>query len=261
LIRISAQADRADGINSGDRKNMSLDQRHWSRVAAEWLVWARTPNHDAFWAYRDSLLAFIGPGKGEALDVGCGEGRISRVLRDCGYRVTAIDPVKTFVSAAEQAGSADQYTVAAANNLPFTDTSFDLAVAYNVLMDIEDVPMALREMRRVLRSSGTLVISIVHPFADCVRFIGPGPDAPLVLENSYFGRKRFEVVEERNGLRMHFAGWSQPLENYVAALEAAGFAVSALREPIPAVTGAFTHMERWTRIPLFLWLKARPLPL
>ena len=230
-------------------------------MAAEWLVWARAPNHDAFWAYRDSLLAFIGPGKGEALDVGCGEGRVSRVLKDCGYHVTATDPIQTFVAAAEQAGSADQYQVAAAKDLPFADARFDLAIAYNVLMDIEDVPIALREMRRVLRSSGTLVVSIVHPFADSFRFIGPEPNAPFLLKNSYFGRKRFEVVEQRNGLQMHFAGWSQPLENYMAALESVGFAVSALREPIPAVTAAFPYMERWTRIPLFLWLKARPLPL
>ena len=32
---------------------------------------------------------------------------------------------------------------------------------------------------------------------------------------------------------MHFAGWSQPLENHMAALERSGFAVTALREPIP----------------------------
>jgi SAM-dependent methyltransferase len=239
---------------------MSLDQGHWSHIAAEWLAWARTPNHDAFWAYRDSLVAFIGRGEGEALDVGCGEGRVSHVLKDCGYRVTATDPVEAFISAAEQAGSADEYKVAAAANLPFADETFDFAIAYNVLMDVENVPMALREIRRVLRLSGTLVISIVHPFADRGRFAGPEPDAPFVLQNSYFGRKRFEVVEERNGLRMHFAGWSQPLENYMIALEGAGFAVSALREPIPVVTAAFTHMRRWTRIPLFLWLKARPLP-
>jgi SAM-dependent methyltransferase len=240
---------------------MSLDQGHWSRIAAEWLAWARTPNHDAFWAYRASLVAFIGRGDGEALDVGCGEGRVSRVLKDCGYRVTATDPVEAFVSAAEQAGSADEYKVAAAANLPFADDTFDLAIAYNVLMDIEDVPMALREIRRVLRLSGTLVISVVHPFADHGRFAGPEPEAAFVVQDSYFGRKRFEVVEERNGLQMHFAGWSQPLENYMVALEGAGFAVSALREPIPTVAAAFTHLERWARIPLFLWLKARPRPL
>ena len=39
--------------------------------------------HDAFWAYRKSLKAFVGPGEGEALDVGCGEGRVSRELKAC----------------------------------------------------------------------------------------------------------------------------------------------------------------------------------
>jgi len=112
--------------------------------------------------------------------------------------------------------------------------------------------MALREIRRVLSSTGTLIISIVHPFADRGCFAGPEAYAAFVVQGSYFGRKRFEVVAERDGLQMHFAGWSQPLENYMATLEGAGFAISALQEPIPAVTAAFTHWEQWTRIPLFL---------
>jgi len=38
----------------------ATDWPHWSRFADEWIAWARTPNHDAFWAYRDTLLEFIG---------------------------------------------------------------------------------------------------------------------------------------------------------------------------------------------------------
>ena len=239
--------------------DMILDHEHWSQNAAEWIAWARTPNHDAFWAYRSSLLTFIGQGEGEALDVGCGEGRISRLLKECGYRVTATDPVEAFIAASEQAGSADDYKIATAANLPFADDTFDLAIAYNVLMDVEDIPAAAREIRRVLRSSGTLIVSIVHPFTDRGRFAGPDPDAPFVLNDSYFGRDRFEGVEERNGLRMHFAGWSQPLEYYMAALEGAGLAVSALREPAPNVSHGWEHLERWSSVPLFLWLKTRPL--
>lgn len=189
-----------------------------------------------------------------------GKGAVSRLLKDCGYRVTASDPAKALISAAEQAGSAHDYTVATAANLPFADNTFDLAIAYNVLMDIEDVPMALREIGRVLRSSGTLLISIVHPFADRGHFAGPQSDAPFVLHKSYFARERFEQVEERNGLRMHFAGWSQPLDNYMAALESTGFVVSALREPIPDAGEPWADLEKWSRIPLFLWLRARPLP-
>jgi SAM-dependent methyltransferase len=240
------------------RKNVDIE--HWSRIASEWVTWARAPDHDEFWAYRASLLAFIGQGAGDALDVGCGEGRVSRVLKECGYRVTAVDPVEKLVSAAEQAGSADTYRIAAAADLPFDHCSFDLALAYNVLMDIEDVPAALTEIRRVLRPAGTLIISIVHPFADRGRFAGPEANAPFVLEKSYFGRERFEGTEVRDGLQMHFAGWSQPLESYVAALENAGLAITSLREPVPDLANEGSHMERWTKVPLFLWLKASSLP-
>ena len=238
-----------------------VDIEHWSRIAAEWTAWARAPNHDAFWAYRASLVAFIGQGVGDALDVGCGEGRVSRVLKDCGYRVTAVDPVEQLISAAEQAGSADAYKIAAAADLPFKNCSFDLAVAYNVLMDVDDVPAALKEVRRVLRPSGTLVISIVHPFADRGRFAGPQANAPFVLQKSYFGRERFEGTEVRDGLQMHFAGWSQPLESYMAALESAELAVTSLREPVPDTGDKGSHMERWNKVPLVLGLKARLMPI
>ena len=156
----------------------------------------RGPQNDyAFWAYRSSLLTFIGQGEGEALDgLDGGVGRVSRLLKECGYRVTATDPVEAFIAAFEQAGSADDYKIATAANLPFADDTFDLAIAYNVLMDVEDIPAAVREIRRVLRSFGTLIVSIVHPFTDRGRFAGPEPDAPFVLNDFYFGRDRFEGV-------------------------------------------------------------------
>jgi ubiquinone/menaquinone biosynthesis C-methylase UbiE len=90
----------------------NADTEHWSRVSSEWIEWARAPNHDAFWAYRESLIAFVGRGEGEALDVGCGEGRVSRELKACGYRVTALDPVRELVNAAREARSADDYAIA-----------------------------------------------------------------------------------------------------------------------------------------------------
>lgn len=235
------------------------DRRHWSQVAGDWVAWARKPNHDAFWAYRAALLAFIGRANGSALDVGCGEGRVSRVLGNCGYQVTAVDPVDELVEAAVQARSADNYAVATAARLPFADATFDLVMAYNVLMDVADVPASLREIRRVMRPSGLLVLSIVHPFADRGRFAGTGADAPFVVEGGYFDRQRFDGVEEHGGLRMHFAGWSQPLEDYAAALEASGLAITSLREPVPDIDHGQDRLTRWTRIPLFLWLKARPL--
>jgi SAM-dependent methyltransferase len=240
-------------------KRAGEDRKHWSRVAEEWLAWARQPNHDAFWAYRASLAAFIGRGNGTALDVGCGEGRISRELTACGFQVTAVDPVRRLVGAAIEAQSACNYAVASASELPFEDAEFDLVVAYNVLMDVEDVPATLQELRRVIRPTGQLIISVVHPLADHGHFASREIDSPFILEGTYFGRQRFEDVEDRGGLRMHFAGWKHPLEAYAIALEDTGFAITSLREPVPDLDKAGNRMACWIRIPLFLWLKARPL--
>ena len=235
------------------------DRKHWSQVAEEWLAWARKPNHDAFWAYRASLATFIGRGNGRALDVGCGEGRISRELTACGFQVTAVDPVSQFVGAAIEAQSARNYAVASATELPFENAQFDLVVAYNVLMDVDDVPSALKEFRRVIRPTGQLIVSVCHPFVDHGRFASKEMNSAFVVEGTYFGRQRFEGVEERDGLRMHFAGWSHPLEAYGIALEDAGFAITSLREPVPDPDHGRNHMARWIRMPLFLWLKARPM--
>jgi SAM-dependent methyltransferase len=239
----------------------NIDREHWSRVASDWITWARAPDHDAFWAYRDSLTAFVGRGEGKALDVGCGEGRVSRLLRTAGYWVTASDPVREMVAAAREARSADAYAIASGADLPFADAGFDLVMCYNVLMDVEDVSATLKEIRRVMRPAATLVISIVHPFSDRGRFANAEASSPFVVQNGYFGSERFEGTEERAGLRMFFAGWSMPLETYAAALEDAGLAITSLREPVPQAGDGREHLRRWARIPLFLWLKARPLAL
>ncbi|WP_175863944.1 class I SAM-dependent methyltransferase [Burkholderia cepacia] len=230
---------------------------HWTQVADQWIGWAGKPGHDAFWKYRAGLAAYIGRDTGRALEIGCGEGRVSRELKALGYDVTATDVVPAMLDAARHADSAHRYELADAASLPFDAASFDLVMAYNVLMDLDDMQRALNEARRVLKPGGLLFISLVHPFRDRGGFAGPQPDAPFVLKGSYFWREHFDGVETRDGLSMHFAGWSLPLQAYMDALEAAGFAIVSLREPPPDHADT-DQLKQWARVPLFLWIKARP---
>ncbi len=57
---------------------------------------------------------------------------------------------------------------------------------------------------------------------------------------------------------MRFAGWSLPLHAYMDAMEAAGLAIVSLREPLPDRADTDT-LKQWSRVPLFLWIKAGPL--
>jgi SAM-dependent methyltransferase len=109
------------------------------------------------------------------------------------------------------AGTATRWTwVAAASAQPFDTARFDLLMACNVSMDIDDLPSALKEIRRVMRPDGPLSMSVVHPFADRGCFATMEADASLVIEGSYFGRQRFDGVQEHDGMQMHLPDGRSP---------------------------------------------------
>ena len=231
----------------------------WEAEAENWVRWARTPGFDAYWYYSPSFFDEIVPPPGpETLEIGCGEGRVTRDLRKRGHHVVAIDSSPTLLRYAKEADPDGRYELADAAALPFAAGTFDLVVAYNSLMDIADMPGAVKETARVLDTGGRLCISVTHPLNDAGSFVSNDPDAAFVIRDSYFGRRPFDGHFERDGLQMTFHGWMYALEDYVRALEGAGFAIERLREP-PASDEATTHRSpyrRWQRIPMFLQLRA-----
>ena len=56
--------------------------------------------------------------------------------------------------------------MADAADLPFPDEAFDLVVAYNVLMDVDDLQATVTEIARVLEPGGVLAAGVTHPIAD-----------------------------------------------------------------------------------------------
>jgi ubiquinone/menaquinone biosynthesis C-methylase UbiE len=172
--------------------------------------------------------------------------------------VTGIDSSPTLLRYAREADPDGTYELADAARVPFADASFDLVVAYNSLMDVDDMPAAVREAARVLEPAGRFCISVTHPLNDAGVFESTEPDAPFVIRGSYFGRRPFEGHFERDGLQMTFRGWMYALEDYFRALEAAGFVVERLREPGATEESVRKQpgYRRWQRVPLFLQLRA-----
>jgi ubiquinone/menaquinone biosynthesis C-methylase UbiE len=99
----------------------------WEDQADNWLAWARTPGHDAYWSYRDAFLPLLpAPGR-RTLEVGCGEGRVARDLTARGHRVVGLDASPTLLRHAAAADVGGWYVHADASALPFEDAAFDLA--------------------------------------------------------------------------------------------------------------------------------------
>jgi len=97
------------------------------------------------------------------LDVGCGDGALTRVFAQNGaaYIVGCdIDP-QMLARASAQARrdqAAIDYVIANAEHLPFRDESFDFVSIITVLAFVPHPDLAIREFARVLKPSGRLVI-------------------------------------------------------------------------------------------------------
>jgi SAM-dependent methyltransferase len=205
---------------------------HWESHAERWAAWARRPGFDSYWTESGPPFFELLPPPGRrTLEIGCGEGRVTRDLQTRGHAVVALDSSSTLLSLAREAGPGGEYILGDAARLPFDDASFDLVVAFNTLMDIDDMPGAVAEAARVLEPRSHFCICVTHPVRDAGRFEARGPDAPLVIRGPYFGKRRFDETVERDGLEMRFRGWAYAIQDYTEALERAGFLLEALREP------------------------------
>jgi SAM-dependent methyltransferase len=222
----------------------------WQRHADEWITWARTglDSYDTF--HRDAFLPLIPPPGRLTVDVGCGEGRVSRALRALGHRVLAIDLSLAMTRAAathpEQPVPA---VVADATRLPLASGAADCVVAFMSLHDIDHMPAAIREIARILAVGGRLVIAIVHPINSAGRFTGDkaDPGRPFVIEGSYLQPERYVDTVVSDGLTVTFHGEHRPLQAYTEALADAGLVIERLREPTSP-----DPAKPWRRVPLFL---------
>ena len=138
----------------------------------------------------------LGP-RVRVLDVGAGSGGLSIPAARRGADVTAVDIAPTMIARLEARSRAEglrslQAQVGDGEQLDFPDATFDVAVSLNGVSVFPDLPSGVREMVRVTRPGGTVLVASFGPlpkvefvgfFLAAVRAVlpeaGPPPDGPL----------------------------------------------------------------------------------
>ena len=134
----------------------------------------RSPRYDRGWrgdlhhriAERTAdITALRAPGVLRILDVGCGTGFLLRRLaeqRPEAIELVGIDAAPGMIAVAQAARPADarlRFTTGVAEDLPFSDESFDLVVSTTSFDHWADQRSGLAECRRVVAPGGHLVIT------------------------------------------------------------------------------------------------------
>ncbi len=240
-----------------DSESLSLSQA-WEKEAENWAKWARTPGHDSYWQFhRDQFFALLPKPGRLTVDVGCGEGRVSRDLRRHGHTLVGVDVSETLIRLAREADPEGRYYHADASSMPLEDACADLALAFMSLQDVDNLEQAVREIARILIKGGRACLAIVHPINSAGKFVSEDADSEFLIRGSYLDESRYSDWFERAGLAMTFHSRHRPLEAYSIALEKAGFLIEAIREHrVPEHAAAKPSARRWQRLPLFMHLRA-----
>ncbi|WP_244927642.1 class I SAM-dependent methyltransferase [Nocardioides sp. W7] len=155
------------------RKSAALEERHW------------------WYAERRALVRrLVAPlPTGRAVDVGCGGGGNTRVLRDLGWDVTGLEYSPVAATLAASRGL--KIVRGDSRRLPFADGTLDLVMSTDMWEHIDDDEAVARETSRVLRPGGRALVAV-----PCSMKLWSGHDVALGHHRRY---ERAELVTLMEG--------------------------------------------------------------
>jgi SAM-dependent methyltransferase len=258
-------------------------------VNSRWWQDAFTEGADA--EYEEQIIPLLRDFLDEArparvLDIGCGEGQLSRVAGAVTGidEVVGLDPTRSQLEVAIErqpglvagdaaaarpassgpasSGREPQYLRGVAGSLPFRSGSFDGAFACLVFEHIEGTAQALAEVGRVLRPGASFALLLNHPLLQAP---GSGWVDDHILGEQYWRigpylAEHYAVEEVDKDVWIPFV--HRPLSVYVNAMVAAGLYLTRMVEPSPPA-GFLARADEYRQaaaFPRLLMLQARKLP-
>lgn len=221
----------------------AIDRGQVNTSAAEVYQEFFVPALFAEWTKNMIAAAHIQPGH-RVLDVACGTGVLARdAAKHVGQdgSVIGLDINPGMLAVAERTAPEIEWRHGAAESMPFEDDHFDAVMSQFALMFFEDRQAAIREMHRVLRPGGRLVVAVWDSLDNT-----PGYATMVDLLQRLFGE------DVANKLRAPFI--LGDVEEVRAIFDAAG--VSNIEIETLTGTARFPSVESWVFTDIKGWTLA-----
>lgn len=227
--------------------------------------WQREFTGGADPEYEEQILPLAArylAGARRVVDIGAGEGQVSRVaaaLEPPPDLVVGVEPVASHLALARQRGGGPVYAHAVAEQIPAATGAFDAAVICLMLEHVTEHEPVIAEVARVLADSGRFLLFLNHPLLQAP---GSGWIDDHILDEQYWrigGYLDIDVTMEEVAPGVVLPFIHRPLSHYVNALVDHGFAIERMEEPAPpagflARAPEYVHQQG---IPRLLLIAAR----
>lgn len=184
---------------------------------------------------RSAFLRFAGDLRGRrVLDIGCGIGFFASLCTDLGAQVVACDFAESMVKRSSQRYGSKFLTIRSdVGALPVASGEYDMAIGLDVIEHLYEPGRMLREMRRILKLGGRLILTTDRPGFQ----IGTLP---------VFVIRRFVTALRLIGIRLHTdrpdPRYSTPLCTHICEFP--------IEKVIELVSRAGFHLRRLDTYPL-----------
>ena len=186
------------------------------------------------------------------LDIGCGNGQFARKMASLGAEVVAVDAAPRMIENARRRTPPDaecegrvRYEVVDASDekamLKLGEPSFDAAVSTMMLMDMASILPVAKVARRLLKPTGRMVFSVMHPCFNSTEgftqiFEREEQEGEIIERLSVRVTRYIESHAHKgqamNGQPVAQNYFHRPLSALLGVFFKAGFVIDALEEPV-----------------------------
>jgi ubiquinone/menaquinone biosynthesis C-methylase UbiE len=218
-----------------------------------------------------NLLRMLAVKKGDAiLDLACGQGFFSRLVKDGGGVVTGVDLSKNLIDMAQEKSDDISYVVASAHDTKLKKESFDKVFTVLAFENIKNIDEVTLEINRVLKREGKFFLVMLHPAFRIPQYSDWGFDTKKEVQyrrtDKYLSEVKIDIeLNPHKGQRkIQSTTFHRSLQWYMKSFKKAGFAITTIEEWIShkkSQPGARQKAEDMARkeFPMFLALELKKL--
>lgn len=237
-------------------------QKEWNEIAAEYDDKIIRGDFFREKVLDVSLRKHIGSVNNKLiLDLGCGQGYLSKALTSDGATTVGIDASTALIEIANKRYKGTNTSFVVGNiekQFPFQDNYFDIVVSNMVLMDIENPKQTMQEVVRTTKEGGLFVFSILHPLFTGGNIHKPIKDFVLHRRPSFLLRdykKQKQTSWNILGTTKITTVFHRPMEYYLSLLIEQNISISKIEElTLPEIHNESGFNRMLQEIPIFLVL-------